>query len=177
MATSTYWSSYWASAYWASAYWPGVTAANATIYATLMQGIEARLLAGPLGTQSLQAAYRRETTISPTYPYAITNIINEDSILNTSGVDYYGPCDLQISFVDADSANAEAMRDAAFKLFLPKKNSDGTMAYPPIQLADGTAQNVWAGRKREIRQKLKGPSGAPVWIFSFDVRMLVSRSM
>lgn len=146
--------------------------------ASLDEAIRAYLLANCDG---LSDCYRMETPakvaatgLPPAPPYAIVSPLNEVPEWNNAGGPYAAWATYQITFVDTDGTQAQALRDAAYRLLAP-----GKPATTPLAFSDGKIppNGSLPGMKRQIKQMKAGTNGQPLWLFSFDVRFYVTRSM
>lgn len=172
---------YWPSGYWPSSYFPGV-GDSSMIVDTLAEAFRTRMLAG---VPTLSDFYRRETPgktaagTSPVTPYCIFNVLGESPEWVSGPNLYPGWLDVQLTFVSISDIEAETVRDAAYRLFTPRRNLDGSAANRPIVSADGTvpAFGCLPGRKTEYKNPGKGPLGQPLWLFQFAMRCYVTRAM
>lgn len=149
---------------------------------TLIEAIRSRVLDG---VSSLTDVYRRETPgktaagVPPVVPYCIINVFGESPEW-VSGVNLYPSwLDIQLTFVSTSDIEAETVRDAAYRLFTPRRDVDGLAVNGPLVTNDGTipAFGTLPGRKTEYKNPGKQSLGQPIWLFQFMARCYVTKEM
>lgn len=175
--------SYFAPSYFAPTYFPSAAQpVPPSVPGVLAEAVRTRVTDG---VSTLTDFYNRETPgktaagTPPVYPYCIYNVLGESPEWVTGSNLYPGWLDVQMTFVSDDHSEAEAARDAAYRLFTPRRNPDGSAANEPLATNDGTvpAFGCLPGRKTEYKNPGKGAGGKPIWLFSFAMRCYVTREM
>lgn len=154
---------------------------SGVIAGSLFEAIRSRILTG---VPSLSDCYRRETPgktaagTPPVTPYCIYNVLREAPVW-VSGSGYYPAwLEVQLTFVHTDDELGEQARDAAYLLFTPRRNSDGSPANTlPVFNGGGVPPyGFLPGVKTEYKNPGKVTGGQPLWMFSFPVQFYVTRA-
>lgn len=159
-----------------NAVFPGIGIGNPPVaFATLWDAIRGLLLQE---MTTLTGCYFMETPPKPTPvpPFCIGNPLNESPEWNLSGTSYAAWHTIQLTFISNTAAEGRSLRDAAYLLFAPKKNSDGTMVRPALTFDAGSAGPI-PGIKTQWKQPKGGTGGVPSWLFAFDCRFYVTRML
>ncbi len=152
---------------------PPFSLAPNAVAGTILEALRVRF-AGTTPLAALVGTYRREMPERPgtRYPCCIMNIVGEEPVITNGKVDYPAWLDIQFNFIAEDDLTAEGLRDAAHKALMPVPSN------PPLEFADGndSGGRLW-GRKWEVKQVGKGPTGKPLWIMGMEYRFYITRSM
>ena len=136
-------------------------------YDSLIAAVRAAVLAA---LPSLDDAYRDSSVRRAHYPMLVLSDIGESPELTNGKADYPAWAEVQFTFIDEDEYSAEALRNAAYKLFWP----DGAKA--KLLFADGwDSGGRLPGRKWKILQPAKGPQGKSLWAFCFSTQFFITR--
>jgi hypothetical protein len=159
-------------------------ASSVVIPATLDEAIRVHLLANVQGLTDCYLCSTPDKVATtgrpPLPPYLIVNPLSETPDgWNLGGKAYPAWAQYQITVNASTDTQARTLRDAAYKLFTPRKNSDGSHANATLVFSDGLMPNngVYPGQKIQIIQPGKGPNGTTVNLWGFSVRFYVTRWM